>query len=194
MADQTQTQFYKDIADKLALIPAINKTVNDNNDKLNEVNKSVDFLTAELEKTSKELDSVKKENMELKIAQSEMRKEISVLKKDLLYFETQSRRSNLLFSGFKEQENENCEEILKNFLNEKFGDYFEGGDDLEFERVHRLGAKSPDNKQRQIIAKFHKFKHRDLIWQHRFDLQQSPIWISETNFILSLWLQKGHLL
>jgi ribA/ribD-fused uncharacterized protein len=178
-AQQQDKDWQNKVADKLALIPDILKTVNNTNSKVTELSKTIDFVSGRLEETVKELDQVKKENMEMKISHSNLQKEMHKLKQDLLYLEAQSRRSNLLFAGFKEEDNENCEKIIKNFIEQNFGDYFEQGDDLIFERVHRVGPKSPNNQQRQIIAKFNKFKHRDLIWQNRFQLQKTPIWISE---------------
>jgi predicted nuclease with TOPRIM domain len=114
-------EWYKESEAKLSLIPDIQKTVQDTNTRLNELTKTIDLMTATLDEHTKELDHMKKENMELKMTQTNMQQEIAKLKQDLIHQETQSRRNNLLFAGFKEEFNENCEEIIKTFLREKFG-------------------------------------------------------------------------
>jgi hypothetical protein len=67
-------------------------------------------------------------------------------------------RENLIFYGIKEdQQNENCEELVKNVCSE----YLQiDASNLSFDRVHRLG-KMIAGKSRPIVAKFHYYKERE---------------------------------
>lgn len=182
-------EWFRPFADKLNLIPSIESavkdipsiqsTVKDNNHTLNELSNNVESVSSQLEKTIKELNIVKNDNVELKIAHDNLQLEVAKLKKDMLYFEANSKRCNLLFSGMKEPEDETkgqCELTLKAFLLEHYGQYL--NEEISFETVFRLGKKQKD-KARLMLAKFSNFKQRDLIWQKRFGLKDTHVWITE---------------
>ena len=77
-----QPQWLNSITDKLALIQS---TVKDNNDTLNGLTKTVEFLSSKLELTTTELNSIKRENAELKVSHTQLTQEIRNLKKPIRF-------------------------------------------------------------------------------------------------------------
>lgn len=65
-------------------------------------------------------------------------------------------RDNLIFEGIVETQEENTEEVLREFLKSEMGITVEP----QFQRVHRLG-KRVQGRHRPIIAKFVLFKERE---------------------------------
>lgn len=128
-------------------------------------------FTAERKQTDEVIKSLKKENAEL-------RNEVKELKHKMIHMESQSRRENLLFDGVDEAENETWEESERKVFEILSKMEIAGHDNIKFERVHRVGEKST-TKPRTIIAKFSYFKDRENVWQHRFNLKKSKIWVSE---------------
>ena len=198
---QHQPAWLKDLTDKLSLIPTIQSTVQDNNNRLNDLTRTVEFVSKKLSETNEELESVKKDNAELRLSQEQLKQQVKNLKNEVVNLEAQSRRGNLVFDGFEEGEGETwekSEEILLNFLNEHMGPVFPDG--LTFDRVHRSHQKSREGKPRQIVAKFTFFKQRDLVWKNRFKLKGTNVWTSEDfpksvkkqeiNCFLTILLQK----
>ena len=72
-----------------------------------------------------------------------------------------------MFYGLPEQENENCENVLKGLIGEKL--QLPQAGNLAFDRVHRVGVPAR-GKVRPIVAKFHYFKERELVRNKSFEL------------------------
>ncbi|XP_072028386.1 uncharacterized protein [Amphiura filiformis] len=75
--------------------------------------------------------------------------------------ESQSRRDNLIFHGIEGDDKETWDESedkVRSFLSDKLDI---DGDEVEFERVHRL--KSRGGNTAPIIAKFTKYKQRSAV-------------------------------
>ena len=72
----------------------------------------------------------------------EMRSQLGQLKEEKLYMEVYQRRENLRFFGIKEAatSQEDAKEVLVDFLKTELG--IEAADDLEFQRIHRIGKRS----------------------------------------------------
>jgi hypothetical protein len=69
----------------------------------------------------------------------------------------------LIFHGIAETEEENCEEKLDEFIRDRLGIE----NKVEFHRVHRMGRRVT-GKSRPIVAKFVKFKDREIVWKSAF--------------------------
>jgi ribA/ribD-fused uncharacterized protein len=178
-----------DIRDKCSLIPGIEASLQKNSKQLSALIETVDFVSSKLEKACNEIIEVKKENAALRASNTAMKFEISKLKTDFLNIESQMRRNNLLFDGVPEKVGsgngqtveswQECEKSLIDLLKQHLGHVITGVD-LIFDRVHRVGSKQRiSQKPRQVIAKFALYKQRDLIWNNRFKLQGSSLWVSE---------------
>ncbi|XP_062568377.1 uncharacterized protein LOC134230565 [Saccostrea cucullata] len=74
-------------------------------------------------------------------------------------------RDNLIFYGIPETDEENCEDKVKIFVQEKL----EIHQNVEFHRVHRMGRKVP-NKVRPIVAKFVLFKEKEMVRKAAYKL------------------------
>ena len=88
--------------------------------------------------------------------------EINPLRDEKLYMEEYQRRENLRFLGIKKEADteEDAREILVGFLKTELG--IENADQIEFQRVHRVGKRvSSNGKPRQIIARFLKYPQRE---------------------------------
>ena len=84
----------------------------------------------------------------------------------------------MIFEGIEEETRktwQQCETKLAKLLNEKMA-----LNDIKFERVHRLGGKfTGETRTRPVIAKFHTYKQRDLVWLNRSKLKDTNVWIHE---------------
>ena len=84
--------------------------------------------------------------------------EINPLRDEKLYMEEYQRRENLRFLGIKKEADteEDAKEVLVGFLKTELS--IENADQIEFQRVHRVGKRvSSNGKPRQIIARFLKY-------------------------------------
>jgi len=97
----------------------------------------------------------------------------------LVRLESQSRRDNLLFDGIEECDpNEDCMVTLRAILKDKLK--LENADSMAIVRCHRLGSKRADSsKPRTLIAKFHWYGDRMVVWEARQKLKGSNIFINE---------------
>ena len=88
--------------------------------------------------------------------------------------ESRSRRNNLLFYGMERgqgETNKDCEERLRDLIT----DQMELANDVEFDRVHRVGSK-PDSP---IIAKCTFYKDKVAILKAKKKLKGSNIFVGE---------------
>ena len=142
---------------------------------MHSVEKSVEFIStqydamiedgeadrAKVKSMESEVSDVKQENKELRKATLEMKKMNCEMKEDLIDMKSRSMKDNLLFTDISEHENEDTEQVLKNFLSDKMSIT-----DVSFERVHRVGRvyNRPSGqavRPRSIVAKFSFFKDRE---------------------------------
>ena len=72
-----------------------------------------------------------------------------------------------MFYGVSEQQNEDCEVLVKQFINEKLEIPQTGN--LSFDRVHRVGPPA-HGKVTPIVAKFHYYKEREAVRNKSFEL------------------------
>ena len=87
------------------------------------------------------------------------------LNDDLVYLQSQSMRSNLVFTNVPESTIEGqveTEEIIRHHLVDKMKITKEQVEKISFEKVHRMGAKQ-NGRIRNIVAKFTLFKEREYV-------------------------------
>ena len=96
--------------------------------KINELEDGLNFANAERESFKKEIQG--------------MQNQVHLLRDEKLYMEVYQRRENLRFFGIKEENdgNEETREVLVDFLKTELG--MEDANDLEFQRVHRVGKQN----------------------------------------------------
>ena len=161
------TQISEDIKQMDKKLSDIATTANYAIDTAQEAMVKCEEAKKDIEKVITDIEKVRTENIILK-------KNVCELNAKIVNFETQSRRNNLIFCGIEEQENEtwkDCEDKLSIILKAI------GIENINFERVHRLGIK--ESRSRNIIAKFTYYKDREAVWAARFKLAGTNKWIME---------------
>ena len=112
---------------------------------------------------------------------TQIQKEKQSMQEDLLYMQSQNMRNNLIFAKVPETDNEDpakTEAIVRDFMVEKLQIAKSVVDDIKFERVHRMGAKT-NAYSRNIVAKFTLYKDRETVKRHRFNLRGTHFSIFE---------------
>lgn len=103
------------------------------------------------------------------------------MEESLLHVQSQSMRSNLVFTSISEAVGESHEETerkLRSFLVDKCRLAQGIVDEIKFERVHRMGPHR-NNSPRDIVAKFTLFKERELVRKSRTNLKGTVHYINE---------------
>ena len=132
--------------------------------------KEIKELEDGLDFANRERDSFKEKFDKLKC-------EIKQLRDEKIYMEVYQRRENLRFFGIKEEADteEDAREVLVGFLKTELG--MENADQIEFQRVHRVGkCVSSNGKPRQIIARFLKYPQREEVMSNARKLKGKKLW------------------
>ena len=123
-----------------------------------------DIVSSYTERES-ELDHVMDKLITIQIQQNQMQEKQSKMEEKLIEVQWRGMRENLIFTGIAEKnlpygEFENVELTLKNFLRDEMNIT----QDIQFDRVHRVGKFDRNHSfPRPIIAKFEKFKDKELV-------------------------------
>lgn len=147
-------------------IPPLKEKVCELEKSVNFLSKSYDAVRGELKANYEELKRMEKESNSQVL--NETHRRVSDL-------ECRSMRDNLLFTGVPEQHRENAEETIKEIIETKMGIR----QTIEFERVHRLGNHAPSGRPRALVAKFSRFKDREMIRTNAKNLKGTNIGIHE---------------
>ena len=139
------------------------------------------FKTAEKQrqKSAASLEGLEVHQKKINLALTELQKKNDELQAKLdevenknLYLEAYSRRENIIFENItQETDKEDTESVLRNFLNVDLG--YKDAFSVEIQRVHRLGKRKED-KPRQIIARFLRYKNCEEILSLGSRLRGSP--------------------
>lgn len=103
------------------------------------------------------------------------------LQDKLLYAEVYQRRENLRFYGIEEKSGgkEDTHSVLQKFFEQLLKIQPEEVQEIEFQRVHRVGNKiNEDGKPRAIIARFLRYRDREFIFSKTSLLKDSQFGIS----------------
>lgn len=155
-------------------IKELESNVSSIDSRLSSVENSCSFISNQHDDHKKELEETKSKLKTLKSTCNSLEKKTVSLEKDKSSLESKindleyrSMRDNLMFYGLPEQENENCENVIKGLIGEKL--QLPQAGNLAFDRVHRVGVPAR-GKVRPIVAKFHYFKERELVRNKSFEL------------------------
>jgi len=121
----------------------------------------IDGINKNVEKTTQEVKNIKRENKKVTSLQEDINRlteENAKLNDKLIDLRCRSMKYNLLFTGIKENEDEDCEIKLKDFIKDEMNLI----DDIQFVNVHRIGKKSKQ-RTRSIIARFVHYKDLDAV-------------------------------
>ena len=133
--------------------------------KVTETEKSSQFINKEVEEAKKKLKNAEEEMKKMNNKCKDFEKTCESLETKTQNLETKTNdlearglRENLLFHGIPETKDENCELLIKQFVNEKLLILR----NLTLDRAHRLG-KPGYGKTRPIVVKFHYYGERELV-------------------------------
>ena len=159
LKEESFQEAIKDAGDK-----AVSKAVGSLTSKLAEVDSLVQRVNV-LQETVRGLDS--------KLLVVQNTSESALLKSN--DNEQYSRKYNLRFVGIKEQENENCVDLIVKF----FKDQLEVAVDVrDIDRAHRVATKTTE-KTRAIIVKFKNYNSKMVICKRTKHLKGSNFYINE---------------
>ena len=85
--------------------------------------------------------------------------------------EARSRRKNLIFRGFFEFRNENCTDVMYQFLYEQLN---LDAESVVIERAHRLGRWDPNKRKRPMIVLFRNYQSVEKIIDKAWMLGNTP--------------------
>ena len=171
-------------SDKIVRLDRLSEEIQDNNERLEKLNKETVDLKISLE-TSQEIfekkfqkvnDNLSKQNQKHKEDINELWKDNDQLCERLRDLEDRSRRDNRRIDGIAEVENKTLEqtkEILQNLFKEKLQ-----LENISVERAHRVGNKEKNNK-RTIVFKLASFKDKLKIISEARKLKGTKISINE---------------
>jgi hypothetical protein len=108
---------------------------------------------------------------------SSMQASIRNLEKKVNALEQYDRRLNLVIHGVKDNENEDCEQVVLDVLNNKVKIPIKAA---EIQRCHRLGAVRRNGQSRAIIVRFVSYRMRRLVLQKKKILKSTGPQISIT--------------
>lgn len=102
------------------------------------------------------------------------------LQDKLLYAEVYQRRENLRFYGIKElpEGKEDARSTLRGFFEQVLCIQPDEIQQIEFQRVHRVGKTNEDGRSRPIIARFLRYQDREFIFSKTSLLKDSEFRIS----------------
>ncbi|KAL9958036.1 hypothetical protein ACROYT_G035001 [Oculina patagonica] len=128
---------------------------------LNDKSKSVKDKAVEIEKA---MEFANTEIEELKKKDKENEDKIKELEDKLLYQEVYNRRENLRFFGIPEAASgaEDTAKVVHHFFKEELE--LEDGENIEFQRAHRIGKKKT-GEARPVIVRFLRFPDRELVFR-----------------------------
>ena len=125
-----------------------------------DVEESTKFTAASYDKLTAEITDIRKEN--------------SDLKRQILDTQTRSMRNNLIFSNLPENHGEDTEEAVKQLIHEKL----DIQDTINFEVVHRFGSRK-NGKPRPIVAKFSSRKDKERVRAQSYKLKGTEYYVSD---------------
>ena len=125
----------------------VHETTTANSSKIDENRSKMDSLEFVLNSVSDQLTQIQNEKQSMQ--------------DDLLYMQSQNMRNNLIFAKIPETDNEDpakTEAIVRDFMVEKLQIAKSVVDDIKFERVHRMGAKT--NAYSRNISPVHTWESK----------------------------------
>ena len=134
---------------------------------------AIESIEERIQTLEDRLQIAEKEASEANLKVDEMKEEFSVLRQKHSQTENYLRRDNLLFLNVKYTDKENCEAKIRDIL-KKIG--LNDFQTIKITRCHRLNGPQDPNP---IICRFHFFGDRQRVFDGRFALKGTKIFIEE---------------
>ncbi|XP_052818029.1 uncharacterized protein LOC128244052 [Mya arenaria] len=176
---------------KLARLDSIQTSVNNINTRIQSMETKINALESNVcdiersrEFDSQTLSEINKQHKDLdsyiqkvKKFESERNASETALKAEIQDLRCRSMRDNLLFHKLSEEKDENCEEKILQFIQEKLKTE-NASQQIRLQRAHRIGPYNPE-KTRPIVAKFANFPDREKVRRAAKELKGTIYGISE---------------
>ena len=115
-----------------------------------------------------------------------LEKQVERLNKKVEDLEWRDMRENLVFYNIEEQEGENCETVITDFLKKKMNisacDIYSQanlGGEIRIDTAHHLGKRNTSQASRPIVVKFVTRKGREMVLQHGKNLKGMKYFVRE---------------
>ena len=175
------------------VVESFTKKFNGIQTQVSDLLKSVNDVLLTTEEVTKTIDNFKSQISELesRLTTSELKcisleRENKILQERVINNESQMRRDNLLLDGIPESPagvQEDCLKIVKEVLQNKLE---LDASQIDIARCHRKGfrknlrnERNSNEKPRPIIFKLQNYKDRQNIWESRFKLKNTKIFLNE---------------
>ena len=163
-------------------VAKVEETVKNQNSKIQELEKSLEFTQQLVDDKIKDLDQQMNNKLHQQINNLNQciyhsNQEAKFLKDKLRTLEDRNRRNNLRIDGMKENDNESWEQSeqkVKDLIKEKLAIE----EDIMIERAHRIGKKE-DGKKRAIIFKLQSWKQKETILKNSKKLKNTGLYVNE---------------
>ena len=150
------------------------------NQQIGELTNKSDAILNDLGTALADIQSLKKENAELKQENTKLRNDLCLVDAELKQqnerinqLEMYSRRENLVFYGIRQDNEEDCEEKIRNILEKTME--IEDVELMRFDQCHRMSGAKPQ----PIIIRFNWSKDRQRVWRARSKLKDGQVSMSE---------------
>ncbi|XP_066923006.1 uncharacterized protein [Clytia hemisphaerica] len=165
-----------------ARVTKVEETVERQNLKIQDLEKSLEFTQQLLDDKIKDLDQQWNNNLQQKInglneCIYHTNREAKYFKDKLRTLEDRNRRNNIRVDGMVENENETWEDSerkVKDMIRAKLG----VNEEIVVERAHRIGRKE-NGKKRSIVCKLQSWKQKEIIIKNSNKLKNTGIYINE---------------
>jgi chromosome segregation ATPase len=166
------------LGDLMVKLSAMDSSMNANfeqvRDDLHQMRAEVVNLQKEVQECKERVSEVEHENEGLKQRNDMLQNQVNRLENQVDDLEGRSRRNNILVHGLDKVEGE-TQESIELRLKELFTDQMDMTQDIEFDRVHRLGSK----KNSPIIARCTFYKDKVAIMKAKKKLKGSDIFVGD---------------
>ena len=159
------------------LFDSLNKRIEDQNSKLYELQKSLEFSQEELRITKTELSTYKKEFRIQAKQMEEFKTEITTLTSQMARQEDYSRRKNIRIKGVEEENQENWEQTqfkVDKLMKEKME-----LQNVKIEYAHRINKKTNKPGPRTIVARLSHDTDKSRTMKNSHKLKGTRIFINE---------------
>nr|XP_061817129.1 uncharacterized protein LOC133606803 [Nerophis lumbriciformis] len=158
---------------RLALVEVLHK-------EFQAIRESLEFGQQQVISLTKENAALRESVKSLTDGVTQLTRESRSMKETMLDLQARSMRDNLVFAGIPEKTEEDPEETIKSFMEHQLKLPADTIRNITFHRVHRLGAKKPENRRpRPIVAKFEHFKQKEWVRNQGRELKGSNFSIND---------------
>ena len=146
------------------------------NEKVCNIEDSLKFISDDYDAIKAELKQSYIDNRDLTRQVTENTAALFEAQKTIQDLQDRSMRDNLIFSNVPQTRGENCEDVVKKIIRDQIGIK----EPVAFERVHRMGQMSQDERKPvSIVAKFSHFKDKERVKQNAKNLKGTRIGVYE---------------